>query len=250
DHRVAEVEHAGRVGAGGVGPDHEHVVVVGPGAVGQLPDVGRAQQRRRAAQDLGPEHGLGPGQLREVAVVADQQADPGQVGVDHHRLVAAGDPAALVAVLEVEDMGLAVAAQDVAGRADEGGGVVDGAAGLAPLVGAGDEVDAEAGGGVLEGLGDRAGGLADQGPEGGGGAGRGGARGGRLGEDHQVGAGGGHAALDLVDAGGQVGLDGGGGEGAGGRGDLDGGGGEGAHVSGGGGGGGGSLAGRGRRRPA
>src|SRR4029453_14918362 len=229
EHRVAEVQHAGGVGAGGVGPDHVHVVVVGPGAVGQLPDVGRAQQRRRAAQDLGPEHGLGPGQLREVAVVADQQADPGQVGVDHHRLVAAGDPAALVAVLEVEDVGLAVAAQDVAGRADEGGGVVDGAAGLAPLVGAGDEVDAEAGGGVLEGLGDRAGDLADQVPEGGGDDGGGVAAGGRLGQDDQLGLGGGDAALDQVDAGGQVGLDRGRREGAGGGGGLDGGGGEGAH---------------------
>src|SRR5215207_2437871 len=232
DHRVAEVQHAGRVGAGGVGPDHVDVVVVGPGAVGQLPDVGRAQQGRGAAEDLGSEHGLGPGQLREVAVVADQQADPGQLGVDHHRPVAAGDPAALVAVLEVEDVGLAVAAEDVAGGPDEGGGVVDRAPGLAALVAAGDDVGAQAGGGLLEGLGDRAGDLADQVPEGGGVDGGGVAGGGRLGKDDEVGAGGGHAALDVVDAGGQVGLDGGGGEGAGGGGDLDGGGGEGAHVSG------------------
>ena len=53
DHRVAEVDHPARVDSGGVRPDHVDMVVVGPGPVGQLPDVGRTQQRRRPADHLG-----------------------------------------------------------------------------------------------------------------------------------------------------------------------------------------------------
>src|SRR4029453_100326 len=129
------------------------------------------------------------------------QADPAQLGVDDHRLVAAGDPAAGVAVLEVEDVGLAVAAEDLAGGADDGGGVVDRAAPGAAFVGADDEVGLEAAGGVPEGVGDRAGAPADQVPEGVGVQAGGVAGGGRLREDDQVGAGGGDAPFDEIGAG-------------------------------------------------
>src|SRR4051812_2689968 len=229
DVRVAEVQHPGRVDAGGVGADDVDVVVVRPGPGGQLPEVGAAQQGRRAAENLRTPHRLDAGELGVVAVEADDHADAAQLRVDHRHLVAGGHPPAPRAALAAERVRLAVDPQQRAVGADEGTGVVDHAALGAPLVAAHADVDAEVGCRCLDRLDHATGQLGDQVPQLLRGAARSEAGGCRLGQDDQLGAGGLDAAGQPVDAPGDVGLDGVGAERPGDRGDLDGGGGEGPH---------------------